>query len=597
MKMTIDSNEDNPKKIHGKIEFWCNYFGVTGRKYYHVFFGLILISIPYIGFLYILIKSIDNIAITYQIIVSSIFYITDICCMILGCCTDPGILPRQGKDFYYTTNRPLSRKVINGHFLILTYCYSCSLFRPPRTSHCSVCDNCVERFDHHCLWLGTCIGKRNYRYFYILIMSLTFSGIFQIICAINYVTIWSKKYKNKEKNSLFIIIGYSSLALYDILFITFFLGKLFFIHTLLVFKNITFYERVKNKLDIFPLNPHKKFFLDVWKRFIFGLQAKSSLISFILEKEKKEKEKKEEYLNKEVDIIQDSKIKNLKEEGKEYIFDNSKKEKSNIRDALYHQNLNSELEDIIPNKRYTNIETHLNKTDTKKRTNLIKDSDSNENKIKVNSIGSIYRNKMLKINDLNENQTQIQNEKEIMVANNDIIKLKKGENKKDKLENKLKRSLTPLKKQLSNIASSYFSDTARSVEKDDNVKKIMVNSSNELRNILITGNDSDKILNSNDNNIMIDVNDKSLNSNEDNKAINGGHEIIFNSNLQLGSGLRQKNYYSINLNDQESDIGDEIRININVGKIKKSNNGGENNYITERIFQNESKSENLNHED
>ena len=154
-----------------------------------------------------------------------------------------------------------------------------------------------------------------------------------------------------------------------------------------------------------------------------------------------------------------------------------------------------------------------------------------------------------------------------------------------------------MKKQLSNIASSYFSDTARSVEKDDNDKKIMVNSSNELRNILITGNDSDKILNSNDNNIMIDVNDKSLNSNEDNKAINGGHEIIFNSNLQLGSGLRQKNYYSINLNDQESDIGDEIRININVGKIKKSNNGGENNYITERIFQNESKSENLNHED
>jgi len=64
------------------------------------------------------------------------------------------------------------------------YCETCMIFRPQRTAHCNVCNNCVMNFDHHCIWLGTCIGRRNYRPFIYFVSALTSMCLYVVAMSI-----------------------------------------------------------------------------------------------------------------------------------------------------------------------------------------------------------------------------------------------------------------------------------------------------------------------------------------------------------------------------------------------------------------------------
>ncbi|TVY40825.1 Palmitoyltransferase, partial [Lachnellula occidentalis] len=56
------------------------------------------------------------------------------------------------------------------------YCKTCNIWRPPRAHHCRLCDSCIETQDHHCVWINNCVGRRNYRYFFTFLTSVTILG-------------------------------------------------------------------------------------------------------------------------------------------------------------------------------------------------------------------------------------------------------------------------------------------------------------------------------------------------------------------------------------------------------------------------------------
>ena len=45
------------------------------------------------------------------------------------------------------------------------WCDFCNVYQPPDGAHCPDCNVCIAGYDHHCVWMGCCIGKGNHKSF------------------------------------------------------------------------------------------------------------------------------------------------------------------------------------------------------------------------------------------------------------------------------------------------------------------------------------------------------------------------------------------------------------------------------------------------
>ncbi|KAL4472986.1 hypothetical protein ABPG72_020680 [Tetrahymena utriculariae] len=177
---------------------------------------------------------------------------------------DPGIVPKadnltkdqqiQEIPIDRTHQKRLGFLLIdqNGQKMNYKICDTCGIYKDNNRKHCRQCDNCVNGFDHHCIWLNNCIGRNNYRSFILFLFFLSTQLIFTITSCVYYLNneILSRmdKYNEDRPQSTQNILKKEPLPIILIIYSSIFIlmvGTLFIYHIILILQDTTTIEQKK----------------------------------------------------------------------------------------------------------------------------------------------------------------------------------------------------------------------------------------------------------------------------------------------------------------------------------------------------------------
>ena len=217
---------------------------------------------------------------------------------------DSGILLRGNLTDIQMENKNCRSKPTRlrqlGYIREYKICDTCYIVRPLRSTHCGICDNCIYRFDHHCPWIGTCVGKRNYPYFFIFLILLNLFQVYTAAVCIAHIVIKILDLKNniisdtkKKKDS--ILVGSVIMSLYLIIYVLLtmiFTTGLLFYHIRIVKNDMTTKEELKKFFKNPFGNPYQRSTKSDFNSIIFPKISKKSLIDILnINKEMYEKQK------------------------------------------------------------------------------------------------------------------------------------------------------------------------------------------------------------------------------------------------------------------------------------------------------------------
>ncbi|KAF5737599.1 hypothetical protein HS088_TW13G00485 [Tripterygium wilfordii] len=269
--LSMATSKSKPKRLYqvwkGNNKFLCGGRLILGPDAASLFLTAFLIGGPAMAFcvkMLVIAGQYDQLFDYTVFIGGLVLTVLDLMFLSLTSSRDPGIIPRNSQapdaddSLEFTTpsmewvnsktpNLKIPRTkdvMVNNHTVKVKFCDTCLLYRPPRASHCSICNNCVQKFDHHCPWVGQCIGARNYPFFICFISSST------LLCLYVFVFSWINILR--QEGNLWGIMSRDivSVVLIVYCFIAiWFVGGLTVFHFYLIFSNQTTYENFRYRYD------------------------------------------------------------------------------------------------------------------------------------------------------------------------------------------------------------------------------------------------------------------------------------------------------------------------------------------------------------
>ncbi|CAH9127502.1 unnamed protein product [Cuscuta epithymum] len=287
--MELPPSIDPPKKRlyqmwKGRNKFLCGGRLVFGPDGASVILSTSLIATPALIFCFKMFSRISEVDPLHVHVVPTIGFILtilDLNFLFLTSSSNPGIVPRNSRppedegstksadwinNSYADIKLPRTKDIsVNGHSVKVKFCDTCLLYRPPRASHCSICNNCVQRFDHHCPWVGQCIGARNYRCFIMFITTSTILCIYVFTFSLlNLLQQPGNSTMSKMSRDVvsFGLIIYCFIAVW-------FVGGLSVLHFYLICTNQTTYENFRYRYDK-KENPYNRGITSNLKEILFS---------------------------------------------------------------------------------------------------------------------------------------------------------------------------------------------------------------------------------------------------------------------------------------------------------------------------------------